>query len=462
MVDESESKRQKHKVDEEIADRFSTLPDALLTHILSFLPIQEAVRTCILSKRLRFSWTFLSKLEFIDNIIVPSSIRKRRKQGKWFDNFVDGVLGFRGFASIKDFTLHYSLNYWPARICLWISTAVMCNVEELILRVDGLKSITLPESLYTCQKLRVLKLRGPFTLEVPDSVCLTSLKTLDLEEIRYDDSLNKLLTSCALEDLVIKRHYYNRGWMSCICSPSLKYLTIRDCRSSGCSVVVDTPNLKNINLYLNDGTTKSYILRTPSLYMADITISDALNADVYNKLLRSISNVEELKILINQDIPDDHYQKLSVFYNLKRLDVKLEQDKWNHVLYLLDQSPNLESLVLEFEHFHRGWHQTDYNAGCLCVFPHLQEVTIKGFVGWDTEMQAIQYFLKNATVLKQITLYFDTEKWWYAKHITRTKKDILKELLTFPCVSSTCQLRIQDKELLQPMQPIPRAIGRVY
>ncbi|KAM6580527.1 hypothetical protein CsatA_004301 [Cannabis sativa] len=32
-------------------DRISKLPDALITHILSFLPTEEVVRTCLLSKR---------------------------------------------------------------------------------------------------------------------------------------------------------------------------------------------------------------------------------------------------------------------------------------------------------------------------------------------------------------------------------------------------------------------------
>jgi len=72
-------------------DRISDLPDTLLLHILMLLPLVEAVRTCVLSRRWRGAWTRLPRLAFDDDA-APRVSR--------FGNLVDGVL--RGYADDVD------------------------------------------------------------------------------------------------------------------------------------------------------------------------------------------------------------------------------------------------------------------------------------------------------------------------------------------------------------------------
>lgn len=45
-------------------DVISSMPDIVINKILDRLPIQEAVRTCILSKDWRYKWKILSQLVF--------------------------------------------------------------------------------------------------------------------------------------------------------------------------------------------------------------------------------------------------------------------------------------------------------------------------------------------------------------------------------------------------------------
>jgi hypothetical protein len=71
-------------------DRISDLPDNLLHHILVLIPLIEAVRTCVLSRRWRGVWTRLPRLLFHD-VDAAAAPRVRR-----FPDFVDGVL--RGYA----------------------------------------------------------------------------------------------------------------------------------------------------------------------------------------------------------------------------------------------------------------------------------------------------------------------------------------------------------------------------
>ncbi|KAL0741139.1 hypothetical protein Bca4012_082652 [Brassica carinata] len=48
-------------------DRISGLSDELLVRILTFVPTKVAVSTSLLSKRWEFVWTWVPKLEFVDN-----------------------------------------------------------------------------------------------------------------------------------------------------------------------------------------------------------------------------------------------------------------------------------------------------------------------------------------------------------------------------------------------------------
>ncbi|CAG7907187.1 unnamed protein product [Brassica rapa] len=56
-------------------DRISGLSDELLVRILTFIPTKVAVSTSILSKRWEFLWTWVPKLEFVDNKYVSDLAR---------------------------------------------------------------------------------------------------------------------------------------------------------------------------------------------------------------------------------------------------------------------------------------------------------------------------------------------------------------------------------------------------
>jgi len=61
---ESNSKRQKAAQEQE--DRISSLPDCILSHIMSFLPTKSSVETSILSRRWCNIWKDVSVLDFSD------------------------------------------------------------------------------------------------------------------------------------------------------------------------------------------------------------------------------------------------------------------------------------------------------------------------------------------------------------------------------------------------------------
>lgn len=80
-----------------IMDRVSLLPTHILHHILTFLPAQDIVRTCVLSKQWKNIWCSLNSLDFGENLFSSKKIE--------FRNFVDHVLFLRDGTNLRKFHL---------------------------------------------------------------------------------------------------------------------------------------------------------------------------------------------------------------------------------------------------------------------------------------------------------------------------------------------------------------------
>ena len=72
------------------------LPDPILQHILSYLSTKNAIRTSILSKRWKYLWTSIPKLDFDEGAL------DRRLM---FMKFVERVLALHDPSNIKNFSL---------------------------------------------------------------------------------------------------------------------------------------------------------------------------------------------------------------------------------------------------------------------------------------------------------------------------------------------------------------------
>lgn len=96
---------------EEAIDHISGLPDAILGHILSFVPTNSSVKTSILSKRWQHVWTKVPALDFTQ---MPSSngfemfYRKPSREHEiCFRRFVDRVLLYHDVFYLQHLRLHF-------------------------------------------------------------------------------------------------------------------------------------------------------------------------------------------------------------------------------------------------------------------------------------------------------------------------------------------------------------------
>jgi len=84
-------------------DKISNLPEALICHILSFLPIEDSALTSVLSKRWRYLFAFRPNLVFDDSVCLrpPVSTREKHVTFSSFMDFVGRVLDLLGKSTIN-------------------------------------------------------------------------------------------------------------------------------------------------------------------------------------------------------------------------------------------------------------------------------------------------------------------------------------------------------------------------
>lgn len=278
------------------------LRDAILEHILFFGPMEDAVRTSVLSKKWRYLWTSRPNLALEE---WPFS------RGEHFTNFVDTVLLLQGSARIKQFVLSCDVLGDASRVRLWVSAAVKRNVEEFIADLSDIQgNFVLPYCLFTCATLTHMELSIPWAMELPSRICLPNLRVLLLLNITFADehSTKRLLSSPVLEELSIEECTWNNLETLTIQAPMLKFLTILDedfdCSSIdpySCRVSICGNNLKTVRCispYLNDYQVKN----TGSLLETHIDVTDCCPSRIeqlaycLNKLLESMHSIKKLEL----------------------------------------------------------------------------------------------------------------------------------------------------------------------
>ncbi|XP_010485107.1 PREDICTED: putative FBD-associated F-box protein At5g53635 [Camelina sativa] len=235
-------------------DIINQLPDPLICHILSHLPIKEAVKTSVLSTRWRSLWLYLPSLE-----LTCWKFPNYNALMSFGDRFLDS----NRVSCIDNFKVTMAKD--ASHLTSWIDAAVKRKVKHLDICCHRLNSRPeLPTSTYTCETLVSLKLDRA-DLANAKFVFLPCLKTLHLEGISYPNEaiFERLVSPCpVLEELVMVTSVFDDNAIHFrVFSRSLKKLKIdiRKCRYSSCSgVLIDAPLLRFLSI--NDDLSKSLVV----------------------------------------------------------------------------------------------------------------------------------------------------------------------------------------------------------
>ncbi|GMP58961.1 hypothetical protein CsSME_00022434 [Camellia sinensis var. sinensis] len=376
-------------------DRISMLPDSLLTHILSFLPIEDAIKTDVLSKRWQYLWTTLPSLLF--RLPYPDSVDTIRE----FVTFVDKTLVLCNSSKIKKFVVDFKYDSrFSSNVNLWTRFATRNAAEELHLEFHTADNylhedvrFVLPQLLFTNSSFTELRF-SLCTVMPKGVVCWKLLKKLSIGYVKLNDGvMGKILAgSPVLENLEL---YYFYGITRLhVVNARLKKLILREFWEE--EVYMDeeedepysvleilAPNLPSLEILGCFGRTNCWLADVSSL------VDATLNCDF---------------TIDDEDLDDDFewHQNISRRLLQSLVHVKnLTLGTWL-LQYFSDVRPRLFNF--NGEHY---WTSQKKTFNCLMM--HLKIVKCAG-LRWCYRgclFSFVQFLLKNARVLQQMVIKVD-------------------------------------------------------
>ncbi|EOA34789.1 hypothetical protein CARUB_v10022366mg, partial [Capsella rubella] len=381
-------------------DRISELPEALIQKILCLVPTKIAITTSVLSKQWRSHWKLMHELKFdaLDRKLDLESISMSLLSHK-----APVLQRFHLIVRLDERTNTMDFG-------ILIGLALTRNVRECVLKVHSNRGLfKLPRILYACETLETLKLMLRLVVDVPSLVSMRSLRTLHLHRVDFkdEDSILNLLSGCPnLQDLVVRTKSSINVRTFKIVVPSLQRLTIHngDGGKRQCRYMINTPSLKFLKIEGTNAFESSMMMNLPELM--EVNITNALEI-TDEKLMIVLSSVKRLSIAVS---PLQFKFPIGIiFKHLVYLELSTFKKAWWYVLsFLLHSSPKLQVLKLL-----GGMYNDDEDIGewkqpenvPQCLLSHLETFIWKGYKYWkqETDREVAKYILKHTDCLKTVT-----------------------------------------------------------
>ncbi|KAK7309923.1 hypothetical protein RJT34_07053 [Clitoria ternatea] len=216
-------RRKKKANSDDHIDRISDIPSNVIDNILKHLPIDELIRTSILSKKWRYKWSFSPTLEFENDFF------QKYKHLKYLEtsNIISNVLLLH-IGPIYKFSLHIPTNIPIKMECLskWILFISRNGIQDLKLVNFQIDAFQTPSHLFSCQELTCLKLQS-FKMSIPSNFKgFKNLLELHLFYIRFESTaLDSLISGCPLLGVLIVSHCSGFEHIN-VSTPTLKLLNV--------------------------------------------------------------------------------------------------------------------------------------------------------------------------------------------------------------------------------------------
>ncbi|KAL8497391.1 hypothetical protein ACS0TY_020909 [Phlomoides rotata] len=481
-------------------DRISNLPDDILHHIFSFLPIKSTAQTSVLSNRWKNLWYSFPDLDFTTvntNCvkIARSTVRKRvHSHASRRADYADQILALlEKHSDIRLLRFRAFLTF--SGLSALIKHAVKHNVQTLDIDVSTCDYFNLPRSVINSRTLRSLRLKSSqpgFRLPPPEIMKdgFRSLSTLFLSRLvlHGQSSLINLFTSSsfpllkklrleacfglkhlriespALEELCLESCFQMQNLE--ILVQKLKNLHVSSCFdafSGGSRVRIEAPILEYMAWTCNAVTEESLLQNLNSLHQAILgfvlipeNLSAAKISSVWN-FLTGISNCHVLTLGSECiQILSKHNQfagcSLSSFNELKWLELSTGFNKHNNpgLATLFRSSPAIHTITIKIIN-DRQWNKDLWQSPSLGeeerywesqtqslkpFLHHLKVVKINGFSECANDVSLVKFLLKHGKALQHVVLCTSLSK----PRDSLLREKIKSQIMAFSRASSNANI----------------------
>ncbi|XP_076918219.1 F-box/FBD/LRR-repeat protein At1g13570-like [Bidens hawaiensis] len=351
-------------------DFISILPDNVATNILHRLPLQDAVRTAMLSRHWRFKWTMLSELKFDANFFAYLIERKGENS---FGTIISRLL------------LHIHGVVTKSVLILTLLEAEDIHHYLLFLSKRGIKDLTLtywskprvklPTHFFSCLELTHLNISGCCFNPPPGFRGFPNLTSLDFA---YDvlfggGDLGEFLTRCPLLE-ILKLGYlcYTGGVKLAEIArlENLKILSLSLCHleSNVIELAGYFPKVQELGLDFQD---------------CNLTEGGAINK--FSTAFHSVTALNLTRIEFSDGIMLSCALEMIIhFPNLQTVEIYSPLRRGNDPFPVFIPMPEVEYKTIE-----------------------LRSVVFRFFKGSENEIYLIKYFLECSPFLKKIDIMGD-------------------------------------------------------
>ncbi|KAL5727582.1 hypothetical protein ACHQM5_000764 [Ranunculus cassubicifolius] len=325
---------------EDSMDYIDELPDSIIVHIISFMEVDEAVATSVLSKRWRHQWRFSPSLRFprfFEVAVVDRCINQYQPK------------------QLQTLSIEFDVFGHPSQ---WLDFAIDRKVEYLTVCGNGngnyynLTLFRVPVSMFSYPSLQALTLDNCEIYPPSEIKCADSLRLLSLKNVfPVDGALNCLLSKFrCLRTLELLISYdcetFEVPLSSISLYQSLQALKLENCRIYPSSDINYFDSLKVLSLKsvrLFDGALDYLLSKCPFLQTLELSISFDENIDVPN----SVFSYPSLQVLTLSNC--NIHPPLSIKYcdSIKHLTLKNVRSFDGAIDCLLSKFQSLKTLELQ-------------------------------------------------------------------------------------------------------------------
>ncbi|XP_021715929.1 F-box/FBD/LRR-repeat protein At2g26030-like isoform X1 [Chenopodium quinoa] len=465
-------RRLRRKLNNEEQDRLSSLPDSILTDILSLLPTNSAATTSVLSRRWRHLWTTVTCFQFDFDLSEQTSSNILLIVNNILQQLISPKL--HGFHLV--FPSESNLDQ-PDATEQCFRTIFRRKVEQIVVNAGFRSFFRVPAAcLFDSQSLVSLKLIGMLKIELPENVeiRLPNLKKLSLcYLLDVPIMLRDMFEFCPLLeylqlsfDLISLPQSQNSHSLVNVFSPNLKSLDI--CMNSWwhlkrSRIFIDAPKLANIRIS-DCYSIYNFVQNPTSLASACIDLrgnsiiesnddelqdEDDLYVNGMFEFLERMSSVDNLELIMVRKRTNIFTRlgvDMPIFNNLAHL----KTNRFKDLMRCLHYFPKLEHLEVSLcsEDYDvpmepRDWCAPDSVPDCLVS--KLKTVRIGGLEGTDDDLKLLAYILCNAMILETLCTTIRS------KAVHRMGSKVLKEcqfyksLYNLPRSSSACEVVVPKR-----------------